>query len=109
MRFIENVAYFPQNTVFDPQTLVSSVPLTPTYDPWFVPMTLDPSPLDLLGHHGNDVGLVFPDHLPEGGHSGGQRALARDVVEVLGANLHVDVAGINVVLVLTQGHPSQVV
>lgn len=72
-------------------------------------VTFDPSPLHFLGHHGNDVGLVFPDHLPEGRHCGRQRALAGDVEELFIANLHADVAGVDVVLVVSNGNTGFVI
>lgn len=71
---------------------------------WPVFMTFDPSSFHFLGHHGNDVRFVFPDHLPKGQNCGRQRALGRDVEEFFTANLHADVAGIDVVLVLSNGN-----
>lgn len=71
---------------------------------WPVLVTFDPSPLYFLGHHGNDVRFVFPDHLPEGRHCGGQRALAGDVEELFIAKLHADVAGVDVVLGVSKGN-----
>lgn len=65
-------------------------------------VTFDPSPFQLLGHHGNDVRFIFPDHLPEGGHRGRQRPLAGDVKELLCSNFHADVACVDVVLVLSK-------
>ena len=72
-------------------------------------VALDASPLHLLGHHGHHVRLVLPDHLPEGGGGGGQRALAGDVLELLLADGHADVAGVDVVPRLAQGHARLVV
>lgn len=55
--------------------LVLEVKLVPAYIQrhtqllWPVFVTFNPSPLYFLGHHGNDIGFIFPDHLPEGLHS----------------------------------------
>lgn len=70
---------------------------------WPVPVTFDPSPFHLLRHHGHHIGLALPDHLPEGRHGGGQRALAGDVEELLLAHAHTDVAGVDVLLVVSDG------
>lgn len=72
-------------------------------------VTFDPSPLHFLGHHGDDVGFALPDHLPEGGHGGGQRALAGDVEELRSADLHADVAGVDVVLIVSNGNTGFVI
>lgn len=80
---------------------------TPPLRPVLV--TFDPSTFYFLGHHGDDVGLALPDHLPEGWHSRGQWALAGDVEKLFCANLHADVAGVDVVLVLADGHTGFVI
>lgn len=76
---------------------------------WPVLVTFDPSPFYFLRHHGDDVGFVLPHHLPERRHRGGQRTLAGDVEELLASNLHADVAGVDVVLVLSDGDAGFVV
>lgn len=76
---------------------------------WPVLMTFDPSTFYLLGHHGYNIRFVLPDHLPEGWHCGRQGALAGDVEELIIANLHVDVAGIDVVLLVSNGNTGFVV
>lgn len=72
-------------------------------------VTFDPPSFCFLGHHGNDIRFVFPDHLPEGRHCGRQRALAGDVEEFFIANLHADVAGVDVVLVVSNGNTGFVI
>lgn len=72
-------------------------------------VTFDPPPFYFLRHHGNDVRFAFPDHLPEGLDCGGQRALAGDVEELSITNLHADVAGVNVVLVVSNGNTGFVI
>lgn len=76
---------------------------------WPVLVTFDPSPFYFLGHHGNDVRFAFPDHLPEGWDCGRQRALAGNVEKFLIADLHTDVAGIDVILVVSNGNTSFVI
>ena len=76
---------------------------------WPVLVTFDPSPFYFLGHHGNDVRFALPDHLPESWHCGRQRALAGDVEELLIPNLHANVAGVDVVLVVSKGNTGFVI
>lgn len=72
-------------------------------------VAFDPSSLDFLRHHGDDVRLVFPDHLPKGHYCGGQRALAGDVEILLLSRMHADVAGVDVVLAVSKGNTSFVI
>lgn len=72
-------------------------------------VAFDPSSLHFLSHHCDDVRLVFPDHLPKGRDRGGQGALAGDVQMFLISDLHADVAGVDVVLVVSNGNTSFVV
>lgn len=72
-------------------------------------VAFDPSSLDFLSHHCNDVRFVFPDHLPKGRYRGGQRALAGDVEIFLISDLLSDVAGVDVVPVVSNGNTSFVV
>lgn len=76
---------------------------------WPVFVTFDPPPFYFLGHHCDDLRLVFPDHLPEGWDRGRQRALAGDVEKFLAANVHADVAGVDVILVVSDGNTSFVI
>lgn len=71
---------------------------------WPILVTFDPSSFYFLCHHGDDVRFVFPDHLPKGLNCGGQRALAGDVEELICSDLYADVAGIDVLLVLSDGY-----
>lgn len=80
---------------------------TQFFRPIFV--TFDPSTFYFLGHHGNDIRFVFPDHLPERSHRGRQRALAGDVEELIVSNFHANVAGIDVILVVSNGNASSVI
>lgn len=72
-------------------------------------VAFDPSSLHFLSHHCDHVRFVFPDHLPEGRYRGGQRALAGDVEMFLISNLLSDVAGVDVVLGVSNGNASFVV
>lgn len=76
---------------------------------WPVLVTFDPSPFYFLGHHSNDIRFAFPDHLPEGCDCGGQRALAGDVEKFFMPDLHANVAGIDVILVVSNGNTSFVI
>lgn len=76
---------------------------------WPVLVAFDPSSLDFLSHHCNDIRFVFPDHLPEGCNRGGQRALAGDVEIFLISDLLSDVAGVDVVPGVSNGNTSFVV
>lgn len=97
------------------ELLVLQVKLVPTgvlrrpQPLWPVLVAFDPSSLHFLSHHGHNVWLVFPDHLPKGRYGGGQRALAGDVEILLVSHLHADVAGVDVVLLVSNGNTSFVV
>ncbi|KAF3842127.1 hypothetical protein F7725_024078 [Dissostichus mawsoni] len=104
-----------RHSVVRPVLLVVQVKLVPACIQrhgkllWTVLVTFDPSPFYFLGHHGDDVRLVFPDHLPESWHCGRQRALAGDVEELFFANFHADVAGVDVVLLVSNGNTGFVI
>lgn len=68
-----------------------------------------PATFHLLGHHGDNIRLVLPHHLPEVILSARQRALSGDVEELLCAHLHTNVAGIDVALVLSDRNTRLVV
>lgn len=70
-----------------------------------VPLTFHLPPLHFLCHHGDHVGLLLPNHLPEVPQRGGQRPLARDVQEVLVFHRHLDEVGIDVATILPQHDP----
>lgn len=72
-------------------------------------VAFDPSSLHFLSHHCDHVRFVFPDHLPKGRYRGGQRALAGDVEILLISDLLSDVAGVDVVVVVSNGNASFVV
>lgn len=72
-------------------------------------VAFDPSSFDFLSHHCYDVRFVFPNHLPKGRHRGGQRALAGDVEIFLISDLLPDVAGVDVVPVVSNGNTSLVI
>lgn len=54
-----------------------------------------------FSQHSNHHRPVLPDHLPEVRHGGRQRTLAGDIEELLPANLHTDITGVNIVLFIT--------
>ena len=73
-----------------------------------VALALDLAALHLLGHHGDDVGLLLPHHLPEVSQRGGQRALAGDERVAFVLHRHGDEVGVDVAAVLAQGDPRRV-
>ncbi len=64
-------------------------------------VTFNPATFHLLSHHGDNIRLVLPHHLPEVILSARQRTLSGDVEELLRAHLHMNVAGVDVALILS--------
>lgn len=73
-----------------------------------IPLTLHLSSFHFLGHHGDHIGLLLPDHLPEICQRGGKRTLARDVQKALVLHGHLDEVGVDVATVFAQGHSRSV-
>lgn len=76
---------------------------------WPVLVTFDPSSLYLLGHHGNNIRFAFPHHLPEGLHCSRQGTLTGDIKELFISDMHANVAGVDVVLVLANSDAGLVI